>query len=151
MADLFGGSRDAQGSDALADARDRATVVRGLATAADVAARLLRIEPLDPRTDVSSGMVAFACPVFANADGGRGCARGPADRPCALLASAEGAAARCTCGLWGGDAIELVRVIERVGFNAACARIEAAFPPVPAGSDLGPDLFSIHGSSGETR
>jgi hypothetical protein len=131
MADLF-----SDGPDGRADARDRATVVRGLATAADVAARLLRIEPLDPRSDVSSGMVAFACPGFANADGGRGCGT-PVGR-CALLASAEGPAARCICGLWWGDSIELVRVCSGVRFGTACSLIEAAFP-APSG---GPDLFS---------
>jgi hypothetical protein len=135
--------------DTLADARDRAVQVRARATAAEVAAKVLRLEPLDPRPDVASGMVAFACPGFENADMpcGGDCKGADGPGPSALLASSEGAAARCTCGLWRGDSIELVRVVHTCGFNWACGLIEDAF----AAPAAGPDLFSIHGSSGETR
>lgn len=143
MAGLFGNGRDGR-----ADARDRATQVRQRATAAEVAARVLRLEPLDPRPDVATGMVAFACPGFENADmpcgGDCNGAFEPGAGASALLASGEGPAARCTCGLWRGDSIELVRVVHACGFNWACGLIEDAFAP----ADAGPDLFSM--STGET-
>jgi hypothetical protein len=141
--DLFGGGRDG-----LADARVRAVQVRARATAAEVCAGLLRLEPLDPRPDVASGMVAFACPGFENADmacgGDCNGAFEPGAGTSALLASSEGPALRCTCGLWRGDTIELVQVQKSLGFNAACALIERAFEPAATG----PDLFSL--THGET-
>jgi hypothetical protein len=135
--DLFGKARDGQ-----ADARTRAIEVRSRATAAEVAASVLKLEPLDPRPDVASGMVAFACPGFENFDMpcGGDCkgAFEPGAGASALLASAEGSAARCTCGLWRGDTIELVRTVNGCGFTLACAQIERTFAP----ADSGPDLFS---------
>jgi hypothetical protein len=142
MRDLFGKARDGQ-----ADARTRAIDVRSRATAAEVAASVLKLEPLDPRPDVASGMVAFACPGFENFDMPCGGDCKGAFEPgsfqsgagaSALLASAEGSAARCSCGLWRGDTIELVRAVNGCGFTLACAQIESAFAPAATG----PDLFS---------
>jgi hypothetical protein len=130
--DLFGKARDGQ-----ADARTRAIDVRGRATAAEVAASVLKLEPLDPRPDVASGMVAFACPGFPCGGDCKG-AFEPGAGASALLASAEGPAARCSCGLWRGDTIELVRAVNGCSFSLACAQIERTFAPPAAG----PDLFS---------